>query len=315
MKTVLITGVNGFVGQHLARELHSRGAEVFGLGRDDTIASALESVVSRYFSCDLTNEDAVAKLPLGNVSAIVNLAGLASVSKSFANEALYKDVNVRVATSLGNTLARTDYRPRIIAISTGGVYDANQALPLTEDSKLTENGSPYVTSKRLMEVAVEGYKLEGLECFIARPFNHTGPGQESGFLIPDLYRKILDALAGDGHVHVGNLQSRRDYTDVRDIARAYASLALAEKDALHHAVYNICSGISRSGQEILDELKANIPGADQITLVQDPGLLRANDPAELIGNARRLFEDTAWAPLLPFKDTIRDFVAAKKAAA
>src|SRR5690606_2879114 len=122
-------------------------------------------------------------------------------------------------------------------------------LPLTEDSKLTENSSPYSQSKKLMEEAAQNLRSQGLDCVVARPFNHIGPGQLGGFLVPDLYEKIRVASKSGGNILVGNLKTKRDYTDVRDIVKAYADLAASE--TLDYDVYNVCSGQSRSGEEIL----------------------------------------------------------------
>src|SRR5690606_38366342 len=113
---------------------------------------------------------------------------------------------------------------RIVAISTGAVYDPHQPMPLHEESRLVdrETGSPYALSKIAMERAMEKFVASGLDIVIARPFNHIGPGQLNGFIVPDLTSQVIESDA----IKVGDLTTKRDYTDVRDVVKAYAKLAM-----------------------------------------------------------------------------------------
>ncbi len=179
-------------------------------------------------------------------------------------------------------------------------------MPLTENSALVTSASPYALSKIAMEQEAARLKKAGLDCVVARPFNHVGPGQEGGFLVPDLYQKISQA---DESLAVGNLKTRRDYTDVRDVVKAYASLVTAP--ALEHLVYNVCSGRSISGETIL-ELLLDAGGKRSLLLQQDPSLIRPNDPEDLYGSNDRLRQATGWEPTIPLEQTIKDFVAAAR---
>lgn len=309
MQTVIVTGANGFVGKHLVRELDSQDIEVIGVGREKSAHSEIADLLTGYWDCDLTDKAAVNELPWSKASAVIGLAGLAQVGDSFANPEKYKTVNVAVLANICEYFAAHQLSARVVAVSTGAVYDTKQPMPLTEASKITSSGSPYAESKILMEKAAEEYRDQGVNIIVARPFNHIGPGQEPGFLVPDLYRKIRTAKASGSEIKVGNLETRRDYTDVRDVVRAYSSLALATPAELSTTVYNICSGVSRSGEEVLDEFKKHVFGLDEIPVVVNESLIRPNDPMELVGSSQLLQRDTSWRPQISFEQTIDDFVA------
>ena len=151
------------------------------------------------------------------------------------------------------------------------------------------------------------YREEGLDCVVARPFNHIGPGQLPGFILPDLYQKASEAKANNSSsINVGNLTTRRDYTDVRDVAKAYVRLATAE--TLNHGIYNVCSGRSVSGEEILTMLLEEMNAKD-ISPQVDDSLFRPSDAQELFGDSSRLMQDTGWSPSINISRTIADFVS------
>lgn len=308
MSEVLVTGVNGFVGKHLIPELKNRGDEVIGVGREANPAPEIEGSLSRYFACDLMDKEALARLSLEGISRIISLAGLAHVGDSFSDPEKYKTVNVKVLTNLLQLLSDKNLKPRVIAVSTSTLYDPAQRLPLTEKSKLNKETSPYAISKLLMEQSAEGFRAKGLDIVIVRPFNHIGPGQEQGFLVPDLYAKIVTAKNTGQSIKVGNLSTRRDFTDVRDVVRAYGDLIHAEE--LKHDIYNICSGKSVTGQAILDQLLA-LTGVS-IKVEPDPALMRPNDNPEVYGSYQRLHTETGWKPQIPLLKTLEDFVNSRR---
>lgn len=305
-KRVLITGVSGFVGKHLARELYEQSHLVTGLGYSQLEDSTLSGLLQEYWFYDLTKPEQVAKLDLSGIDAVINLAGLARVGESFNNPEVYKSVNVKVLSTLAEELLKQNSAARIVAVSTGAVYDANQPMPLQENSKTTHKSSPYASSKLHMEKAAEEFRSKGLDIIIVRPFNHIGPGQGEGFLLPDLYSKVEQALKSDKIIKVGNISTRRDYTDVRDIVRAYAMLALTP--TLKHGIYNVCSGKSRTGEEILKLLLETMGAEDSLKVEIDQSLIRPSDPSNLYGNYERLRTETGWRPLIALEQTVRDFV-------
>jgi GDP-4-dehydro-6-deoxy-D-mannose reductase len=305
--TLLVTGANGFVGKHMVRKLHTQGHEVIGSGQQPQSEEQIASLLKAYWSCDLTDKDAVKRLPLESIDAVISLAGLAKVGASFSNAELYQRVNVKALSVLAEEILSRGLETRVVAISTGQVYQPDQPLPLTEESEVVADGqaSPYALSKLKMEQAANDLIKRGLDCVIARPFNHIGPGQEPGFLLPDLYQKVMTAKTTGSSIKVGNLSTRRDYTDVRDVVKAYAALATAQK--LAHELYNICSGHCTTGQEIL-ELLSNTLSGQEIKVERDPALIRPNDPSEIYGSFERLKNDTGWSPTIPLATTIADFV-------
>ncbi len=314
MSNILVTGVNGFVGRHLAKELHDQGYGVLGLGQEKNTPKELKNYLSGYFACDLNDYAQVSDLPFDSVSAIVNLAGLANVAESFKLPGQYEKVNVNIISNLASAVAKKKHPVRLVAVSTGAVYDPNQNMPLTEMSSLVrlDNTSPYVKSKIKMEEVAEESRRNGVDCVIVRPFNHIGPGQNPGFLVPDLAKQVQETVSsGTNQIQVGDLSTRRDYTDVRDVVRAYRLLATVDGGSLNHSIYNVCSGTPCSGAKIL-ELVSKELGIPKLEVTVDKSRIRPNDPPELYGSYEKLKADTGWEPTIPLDQTIADFVSWRK---
>lgn len=307
-KKILVTGVNGFVGKHLVRELHGQGHSVFGIGNQEPDAHPeTADILDIYIQCDITKENEVSKLKLDGVDCIINLAGLANVGASFNNPDLYMKVNVEVLSVLGKELLRQNSSARMIAISSGALYDPNQTMPLSESSKVVEAGSPYAMSKLAMEQSAGLLREQGLDCIVVRPFNHIGPSQGLGFLIPDLVEKLRIIDSNKPKITAGNLKTVRDYTDVRDIARAYANLAVAP--TLSHNLYNVCSGKGLAGDDIIQALcvAMNIDFS-KLQIVVDQSLMRPTDPPKIIGDNSLLKQDTGWSPSISIDKTVADII-------
>ncbi len=297
---VLITGVNGFVGGHLVDELAEAGHIVFGAGREPEANDQIVSQLQHYWQADLMEPRDCRHIEWEKISSVIHLAGLAAVGPSFDNPQLYHDVNTGVIRNIFEAAELAGVKPRVIAISTGAVYGRTDG-PVTEDSPAGP-GSPYAESKLAAEAIVSEYRAKGFDNSVnVRPFNHAGPGQKPGFLIPDLGYQIA---AGDDPVKAGNLSSSRDYTDVRDVARAYR--LLVEAPQLKHDVYNVCSGSSVKGEDIFDMLRkaADKPNL-QVELAQDK--LRASDDDIIVGSNQRLQGETGWQPEISIDQTIEDF--------
>lgn len=296
---VVVTGVNGFVGRHLVAELGAQGYDVVGVGHEtEPQADGLADYVAQ----DLTRgwPDGI------EADAVVHLAGLSAVGPSFAQPQRYLEQNSAMVTHLGESLLRDRSSARVLVVSSGAVYDADQDLPLTEESR-TGHGSPYVVSKLLVEHQAAYYASRGLDVVVARPFNHLGPGQGPGFLVPDLYDAVRQAAHDGGPLRVGDLDTRRDYTDVRDVVRAYR--LLLEADTLEEELFNVCSGRSWSGRELLAELQRAL-GLEDLDVEVDPTRLRPDDPREIVGSAERLQKAVGWQPLIDVAASVHDFVDA-----
>jgi GDP-4-dehydro-6-deoxy-D-mannose reductase len=302
LERVLVTGVNGFVGKHLARALSEAQMQVDGVVREERIDPSIEASVNQTINCDLVDENQVRTLDLSAYKAIIHLAGLAKVVESFKKPDLYMNVNAQPLVNICEALLAQKALARVIAISSGAVYDSHEPMPLNESSKTNPHSSPYAKSKLEMEDKAHRYIEQGVDCVIVRPFNHIGPGQMGGFLLPDLADQVKNAIGTGEPVRIGNLKTRRDYTDVRDVVKAYASLVSAK---LNHKTYNVCSGRSYSGQEILDMIIKNL-GAEHLKIVEDPALMRPNDAMEIYGSYGRLKNDTGWQPQIPIEQTIKD---------
>ena len=303
-RRLVITGVDGFVGRHLARIAVYEGYEVHGVSRSEEVPPALAHLLAGYTPADLRAEWPEAGVPRD--AAVVHLAGLAAVGPSFDAPQDYLNGNTAMVTNLFESRTRAGAEGRIVVVSTGAVYATLTDEVSRDEASKVACTSPYVVSKLAVENQVAYYRTRGVDAVITRPFNHFGPGQGPGFIVPDLLAGIR-RLSRSDELAVGNLSTRRDYTDVRDVARAYLQLVGAE--TLAHGVYNIASGVSRSGAEVLAALCAADGRPVPLTVV-DTARTRANDPAEIVGDASRLRDEVGWAPQVTFAETIADVVSA-----
>ena len=295
---VVVTGINGFVGQHLARELTDHGHAIVGMGlgpADDHVAHLL----SEYISVDLRR-----CWPTVDCDAVVHLAALSAVGPSFKDPQLYIESNSAPMTHLGEALLAVPKRVRVVVISTGAVYSGAEKRPLGE-SALTVPSSPYIVSKLVTEAQSSYYRRRGLDVLVMRPFNHLGPGQATGFLLPDLVRGVMDWMQTGRAVPVGNLHTRRDYTDVRDVARAYR-LAL-EAPKISQPVLNVCSGNSVSGLEILHLIAEHL-AVERPDVEVDESKLRPGDPEEVRGDNTAILQALGWRPSIPVSRSVRDMI-------
>lgn len=295
---IVISGINGFVGHHLSRELSSLGVSVVGIGSDPEVSVEIADLVDEYYSQDLVE----AWPDIAGVTSIIHLAGLAAVGPSYDNPQLYINTNSIMVTNMCEYYLKKDNTPRIIIVSSGAIYSPDQPMPLAEDAEIGLT-SPYAVSKVLTENQAIYYRGRGIDCVVVRPFNHIGPGQAPGFILPDFYKRIFES--NESIIPVGNINTKRDYTDVRDIVRAYGALALAT--TLQHTTYNICSGSSVAGSEILDKLKSAMNRPD-VSFEIDPSLVRPTDIMEIAGDASRLQSELGWSPTYTIDQTIADFV-------
>lgn len=299
---LVVTGANGFVGGHVAAQAKDAGYEVWGIGRDAEPSDEFVRHGARYISADLAE-----RWPIeAEVSAVVHLAGLAAVGPSFESPQWYIDVNSSIMTEMCEALLVRSPAARCVVVSSGAIYAPPVGgASLSEVSPLSPS-SPYAVSKILVETQAQYYAGRGLGTVVARPFNHIGPGQGVGFLLPDLARALRELLP-DEELTVGNLNAARDFTDVRDVARAYVTLAGSA--ANEYSVYNVASGTAHSGFEVLETL-CGILGRSVPETRPDPSRMRPNDPALIVGDATRLRNEHGWKPRYSWRDSVRDFVAA-----
>jgi GDP-4-dehydro-6-deoxy-D-mannose reductase len=301
-KRILITGVNGFVGAHVAHEFAVEGYELVGVGGpvgNSQIADSLE-----YHQVDLTDSEAVSGLDFRGVDGVIHLAGLAAVGPSFDNPLGYITANIGMQINLFEAMLKQGTAARFLIISSGSLYDSRAELPITESSPVKPS-SPYAVSKVGQEQMGQYYTQRGFECVIARPFNHIGPGQGPGFIVPDIAQQLIAIERKEADaVKVGNLDAKRDYTDVRDIARAYRLLFEKGKSG---EIYNICSGTPHSGHEILEGL-IEASGVDAAT-EQDPSKMRPADTPVIYGDHQKISQHTGWEPQISLETTLSDVIS------
>lgn len=301
---IIVTGVNGFVGEHVVDTFKEDGFEVVGIGSDNNPNEKVAHKLDTYVSCNLLDVDSVNNIDLNNTRAIIHLAGLSAVGRSFEQAQRYISDNAVMTYNLLDHAKTSNMEGRTVVISSGALYNPNQPLPIGEESS-TSPTSPYAIGKLASEHVVDYFRNRGLDAVIARPFNHIGPGQKEGFILPDIYAQLASAGSG-GEIQVGNLDTRRDYTDVRDIVAGYKALALAE--SLDHNLYNICSGKSLSGKDILALVK-RIGGYTDIKVSVDPSKIRPSDIMDIYGDSSRIRNELGWQPQYDIEQTITDFVA------
>ncbi len=298
---ILVTGASGFAGSYLIRELATQPDNaVYATTQTDKTS---ESENLHWHQCDLLDTLAVNEL-IDSIEPdqIYHLAAYSSPGESFKEPLKSINETIAIQVNLFEACILAGITPRVLVVSSGQIYSKTGRLPLNEESTLDSN-SPYAVAKLAQENLAAYYGNRGFESIIARPFNHIGPGQSLGFLVSDLANQIVKAEAGSGpaEIRVGNLSSKRDFTDVRDIVSAYVGLMMKGKVT---EVYNICSGKSVSGQEILSLLIEQVKC--KITVTIDQNRMRPSDIADLYGDHSKLTEATGWEPHMPLAQTLKE---------
>jgi GDP-4-dehydro-6-deoxy-D-mannose reductase len=226
------------------------------------------------------------------------------VGESWEDPTAVLEVNVLGTAAVLAAARRLDPAPPVLVVSSSEVYGAPgpDQLPLREEAPLAPV-TPYAASKAAAEqVALQAWRGFGQSVAVVRPFNHIGPGQACTFVVSALARRVIQARrAGAATLAVGDLSARRDFTDVRDVVRAYRLLmARGEPGTL----CNVCSGTDRSVAEIAARLLA-LAGVD-LELVPDPTLLRPVEVPVVRGDPGRLQAETGWKPEIGLEATLRD---------
>ena len=269
----LVIGAGGFVGGHLVNHLLSQG--------DEVVASSMVAT------------------PL--------VPGVESIPLDITDSVAVADVLRRLQPSVGTAnIARhcqlLETKPILVFVSSAEVYGQvrPQELPVTEENALRPANN-YSLSKRMAELVVERYGRQGLRHSIVRPFNHIGPGQDSRFVASNFALQLARVARGltPSVLEVGNLEARRDFSDVRDIVRAYRRVALGDQ-----GVYNLGSGRSYSIQELLDTL-IEISGI-KVEIRQDPQRMRGPEVPELYGSIERASRVCGWKPEIPLRRSLED---------
>lgn len=303
---VFITGATGFAGSHLVEQLLERDHHILALVHEATSHQELpandliQPVVG-----DLLDPDGLARaVAEARPDVIFHLAGQAYPARSWIDPAQTIAVNTGGTANLLRAAAEYG-RPRVVVVTSAEIYGPISAddLPLTETT-VPHPRHPYGVSKlaagELARAYWERYELPVIE---ARPFNHIGPRQAAGFVVPDFASQLAAIRLGQGQpvIRVGNLEPERDFTDVRDVARAY--WRLAERGHPGEA-YLICSGRSVSIRQLLDHL-IELSGVS-VEVEIDQRRMNAVDIPCLYGSYAKIERDTGWRPEIPLRQSLAD---------
>ena len=298
-RRVLVIGSTGFAGRHFVEAARKAGLEVVTAARRGRAADLV---------CDLfeprTIEESIAEC---SPDAIVNLAGAASVGRSWNEPADTFALNAGGVVNLLEALTGRPDEAHVVCVSSGEVYGApsGDELPLAESAAVLPV-NPYGTSKAAMELVCGQYERSaGLRIAVMRAFNHLGPGQSDDFAASSFARQIAAAEADCRErveLRTGDLTSERDFSDVRDVVDAY--VAAVEREL--RGTFNVCSGRSEPIESLLAELRRH--ARVQIDVRVDSDRLRPDDAPRIYGSYGLLHEAAGWEPRIPLARTLGDLL-------
>jgi len=305
---ILITGIAGFVGSHLAELLLKKKDELFGICLACESLENIENIKKdlHLFNCDITHFEELSRLVKRiKPDQIYHLAALSSVGDSFSHPLDTIENNIRGTLNLLEVIRNLRKQTKILVVGSSDVYGIVKLkdVPITEERPLVPV-SPYGVSKAMGDLlAYQYYKSYDVYAIRARAFNHTGPRQRTGFVIPDFASQIaqIERALLPPTLKVGNLSTKRDISDVRDVVGAY--VYLMEKGKAGDA-YNVCSGQAYSIRNVLNILLSL--SKKKIRVAVDK---KRNRPAEipiLMGDNSKIRKATGWKPKIPIEKTLED---------
>ncbi|HYH99217.1 GDP-mannose 4,6-dehydratase [Hyalangium sp.] len=295
---ILVTGADGFAGQHLCELLRAAGDEVV-----EAHGPRAEGMSSAALNFDIADEAAVrAAMEKARPEGIIHLAGFSSVARSHGNPARVFAVNALGTVNLLTAARESAPEARVLLASSGEVYG-----PVPEGTRATEEQvliplSPYATSKRAAELAGQQFHHSyGLQVVVARAFHHLGDGQDPTFVVPSFAAQLraIRQRKADPVLRVGNLDAIRDFSHVRDVARAYRLLLTA---GVAGQMYNVCSGTGRTIRSVLEEML--VLSGLSVRIELDPARLRPSDIPSLVGAPDKL-RALGWEPRHTVTDALR----------
>lgn len=307
---VLITGITGFVGSHMAEFALAQGATVVGACRWRSNPENLLSIRARVqlVESDLRDQSSTTEmLATAQPDVIFHLAGQSQVMTSWHAPAETLHTNIIGQAHLLEAIRhRGAPFPKVLVVGSSEEYGLVKEadLPVTERHELSPL-SPYAVSKVAQDMlAYQYFRSYGIPCLRVRAFNHDGPRRGEVFVTSAFARQIAEIELGQRApvIRVGNLKARRDYTDVRDMVRGYWLLAEQGRPG---EVYNLCSGQSHAIQEILDFFLAQAT-VKNIRVEEDPARLRPSDLPNLFGSAAKAQAETGWQPQISFAQMLLD---------
>lgn len=303
MPKALVTGINGFAGTHLNNLLLQKGYEIFGIVKP---AKDLQ-LDDHFFAVDIQDFEGIKKVIADTTpDHIYHLAALTSPARSFQNPSETVTTNISGQLNILEAVKQLGLlETKVLVVSSAEIYGAasEHDLPLKESAPIKPL-SPYAVSKVAQDFLGYQYKqAHDVKSIIVRPFNNIGPHQAPIFVIPAFAKQIAEIEKGvkEPVLKVGNLESRRDFTDVRDVVRAYE--LLMQKGESGEA-YNIGSGKSYKISEILDMFLSL--SDKKIVIEKDPALMRPGDIPELRCDYDKLHKATGWKPAIDIEKSLKD---------
>ncbi|AXA84730.1 NAD-dependent dehydratase [Lysobacter oculi] len=293
-KRILVTGASGFVGRHFI-DAAERGSGI----RIETMDSGT----------DLRDPDAVAaRVRTATPDAILHLAAQSSVPRSFEDPAGTLSVNFTGTLNLLQALQAAEFKGRLLFVSSGDIYGhvAEDNLPVREDAPPPRPLNPYALSKVCAEaLCLQWRRAHGLDVVIARPFNHIGPGQGEGFVLPSVAVQLARAPRGQDVITLlmGDVDTTRDFCDVRDVVEAYLALLARGRAG---ETYLIGSGVERRVRDLIAEM-ACLAGVG-VRIERDPGKFRPADQRRMVACIDKIRDHTGWFPRRPMLETLADIL-------
>jgi len=309
---LLITGITGFVGSHMAEYALAQGAEVFGSARWRSRTENVEHLRGRVrlIECDLRDVASVrGLLEAAAPTHVIHLAAQSFVGTSWHTPGETLATNINSQLNLLEGMRALKLSPRFLAIGTSEEYGLvyPDELPIRESNALRPL-SPYAVSKVAQDMmGYQYFKSYGLPIIRTRAFNHEGPRRGEVFVTSNFAKQVAEIEAGlrAPVMFVGDLKPTRDYSDVRDIVRGYWALLDRGEPG---EVYNLCSGRPWAIQQVLDFLLGE-SRSKGISVETDPARLRPSDVMVLDGDPSKIRNATGWAVEIPFEQTLRDSLA------
>ncbi len=309
---LLITGITGFVGSHMAEYALAHGAEVFGSSRWRSRTENIEHLRSqiKLIECDLRDLASVrGLLETAEPTHVVHLAAQSFVGASWQTPAETLSTNIISQVNLLEGIRRFTIAPRVLVIGSSEEYGlvCPDELPIRETNPLRPL-SPYAVSKVAQDMMGYQYFMSyGLPIIRTRAFNHEGPRRGEVFVTSNFAKQVAEIEAGlrEPVMSVGDLTPRRDFSDVRDIVRGYWLLLERGEPG---EVYNLCSGRSWAIQQVLEFLLEQ-SRVKRIAVETDPARLRPSDVMILEGDSSKIRKATGWEVEIPFERTLKDLLA------